>query len=99
MLEIEDSFRKLTEEKSTLENNYNNSVDDLITVKNKLSEAEGVIDALNIQINGAQSNINDLNASLTKKDQKIQSIIKDKKTLEDTISKNTKNLIKKNQLI
>ena len=99
LLEIEDSFRKLTEEKSTLEKNYNNSVDDLITVKNKLSEAEGVIDALNIQINGAQSNINDLNASLTKKDQKIQSIIKDKKTLEDTISKNTKNLIKKNQLI
>ena len=79
MLEIEDSFRKLTEEKSTLEKNYNNSVDDLITVKNKLSEAEGVIDALNIQINSAQSNINDLNASLTEKDQKIQSLIKDNK--------------------
>ena len=99
LLEIEDSFRKLTVEKSTLEKNYNNSIDELITVKNKLSEAEGVIDALNIQTNSAQSQINDLNASLTKKDQQIQSIIKDKKTLEDTISTNTKNLIIKNKLI
>ena len=58
LLEVEESLRKLIEEKSALENNYNNSIDELMAVKNKLSEAEGVTDALNIQINNAQSLIN-----------------------------------------
>ena len=99
LLEVEESLRKLTEEKSTLENNYNNSLDELIVVKNKLSEGQGVTDALNIQINSAQSLINDLNTSIAEKDQNIQSLSKDNKNLENTISVHTNILTKKNQSI
>lgn len=99
LLEVEESLRKVTEEKSTLENNYNNSINELIVVKNKLSEAEGVTDALNIQISSAQSLINDLNASIAEKDQNIQSLSKDNKNLENTISVHNNILIKKNQSI
>jgi len=96
LLEIEESLRKLTEEKSTLNNNYNNSLDELIVVKNKLSESEGITDALNIQINSAQSLINDLNASILEKDRNIQSLIKENENLANTISSNANILIKKN---
>ena len=96
LLEIEESLRKLKEEKSALKNNFNNTIEELMAVKNKLSEAEGVTDALNIQINNAQSLINNLNASIKVKDQKIQSLSKDNENLEDSISAQNKTLIKKN---
>ncbi len=99
LLEIEESLRKLTEEKSNLKNNYNNSLDELIIVKNKLSESEGIADALNLQINSAQSLINDLNASILEKNRNIESLIKENENLVNTISSNANVLIKKNQSI
>ena len=99
LLEVEESLRKVSDEKITLEKNYNNSINELIVVKNKLSEAEGVSNALNIQINSSQSLINDLNASIAEKDQNIQSLGKENKNLENTISENADILIKRNQSI
>ncbi|MBJ11360.1 MAG: hypothetical protein CMP66_07920 [Flavobacteriales bacterium] len=99
LLEVEESLRKLIDEKNTLENNYNNSVDELILVKNKLAEAEGLTDALNIQINSAQSLLNDLNASISEKDENIESLIKDNKNLENTISEHAEIINKRNQSI
>ena len=99
LLEVEESLRKLIDEKNTLENNYNNSIDELILVKNKLAEAEGLTDALNIQINSAQSLLNDLNASISEKDENIESLIKDNKNLENTISEYAEIINKRNQSI
>ena len=99
LLEVEESLRKLIDEKNTLENNYNNSIDELILVKNKLAEAEGLTDALNIQINSAQSLLNDLNASISEKDENIESLIKDNKNLENTISEHAEIINKRNQSI
>ncbi len=99
LLEVEESLRKLTEEKSTLETNYNNSLDELVIIKNKLTESEGFSEALNIQINSANTLINDLNTSITEKNQSIKSLSIDNKNLENKISNNTSVLYERNQKI
>ena len=99
LLEIEESLKNLTEEKNNLENKYNNSIDELTIVKNKLSEELSITDVLNLKVDSAQSLINDLNTSISEKDQYIESLNKKNENLENSISEKINIISKNNQSI
>ncbi len=99
LLEIEESLKNLTEKKNNLENKYKNSIDELTIVKNKLSEELIINDELNIKVDSAKSLINDLNSSISEKDQYIESLNKKNKNLENTVSEKINIIDKNNQSI